>query len=769
MTSPETSFEDVVIEGEGTQTAFGNTVSGDLVMKQITFVRGRPKMVLSEGAIGDRIAEYVPAVNHDEIVAALRQDRVIALAGSPGFGVTTTGIAALRQLHPKMPIRLFSTGEDDVEEIGATEAMGYLVRAGDEEESRLRACLEAVLASQGLLLVVGTAVEHRRFTGFLSPIPVQPPPAEAVYHRRLLHHQLGDTPWPSWPRAAELLKDATPGDARRLADIVIAVCRDGGDVEEVERAYRGWTKELREWFSEHPELRDRTLMVAASTIAPADETSVYGAALSLSRQLKIDPAGGGLAWRPSTGLTELLGADSREGRIEFPRHGFAPSVLRNVWTDYPLARQDLLSWLSTLPTDEVVSLEPAFRIKIAETFADLAAEHEAVEKIVQVAEQWADGSRRDADLAYTALARTCLHPLVGGRVRRRLYEWSRRERPASQTLRLTIVRVCEVLGQTHVSIALTRLKHLATLGNTQIQDEVFEVLRALAQIHPEAVVNSVLEWCRGAEDLRDQNAANRLYVGLRFLLADVLADASGAVAPASGPTASLHRLIKVMEQAATRDNESIRILVLASARGLAEHFAPAVLQAALTWANGTTVGPPAWSPMPDRMVSLTKLGTELFLGLAIEQDPQGYAEILTGVAALDPRTSVPAWRVALNEVSARWNDYDAQRRDPHGRYVPRRYTGGRYEDFEDAVWHWLDTAVARPDLRQGIVAAFAAAAGRVPARRREMMELVRFWADRHPGRRAVKDAILVRLLLPEWQRLLLMFWVGLKTTIIEGP
>lgn len=39
------------------------------------------------------------------------------------------------------------------------------------------------------------------------------------------------------------------------------------------------------------------------------------------------------------------------------------------------------------------------------------------------------------------------------------------------------------------------------------------MVRALAQQHPEAVFNTVLDWCEGAERLSDQHAANRLGVG----------------------------------------------------------------------------------------------------------------------------------------------------------------------------------------------------------------------------------------------------------------
>ncbi|MDN3359627.1 hypothetical protein [Actinomadura sp. DC4] len=734
-----TTIEDITIEGDGSQNAFGNTVNRDLIQTQLNFVRGRPSMVLSEGEIADRVAGYVPAVNHQEIVETLQSSHIVALAGPPGAGVATTAVAALRQLHPHMPIRLFSTGEDDVEEIGTTEARGYLVRAGDEEATRLRTCLETVVTSQAFLLVVGTEAEQRRFTDFLRVISVQPPPADAVYRRRLVHRGFGDTHWPGWPRAAELLKDASPGEARRLADLAMTAGR-GGDAREVEQAYRGWAEELHGWFTAHPDLREETLMIAAATITPADETNVYGAALSLARQLKIVAAGGGLAWCPSGRLNELLDADSVDGRIVFRREGFAHSVLRHVWDEYPLARMDLLTWLSTLPTDEVVTLAPPLRIKIVETFADLAAEHEAAEKILYMGEQWAGAGA--ADLAYTTLARTCLHPLVGGRVRRRLYEWSR-ERHAAQTLKLTVARVCEVLGETHVSIALTRLKHLATYGDRQIQDEVFEVVRALARTQPGAVFAAMLEWCRTAGGIPGTPGLNRLRLGLRFLVADVMEDE-----PAEDLPRGLRDVVTVIGQLAMRDDELSRPVLLEALRTLAERHRPIVLGAALAWARSADRHE---EMLPVATMSpLERMGTELFLALAVERDPENYALTLTGTDALDPEASLPAWRVALTAVA-----------DPVDRYGSE----GGFADFEDAVRLWLDTAVGRPRLRKGVVSVFVQAAGDDPVRRLEMVDLIQAWAGVYAERRPVKESLLVRLLLPEWRRLLLVLLVRLRSTI----
>ncbi|WP_030170001.1 hypothetical protein [Spirillospora albida] len=731
-----TTIEDVTITGDGAQSAFGNTVSRDLILTQLTFVRGRPSMVLSEAEVVERVAAYVPVLNHDEIVETLRRSHVVALAGPAGAGAATAAIAALRQLRPGLPIRLFSTGEDDVEEIGATEPRGYLVRAGDEEESRLRSCLEAVRASGGFLLTVGTAAELRRFADFLRPVPVQPPPADEVYRRRLLRRGLGETCWPDWPQARELLKDALPGDARRLADLVADLHLEGGDERDVSRAYRGWAEQLRGWFGVHSAHRDQTLMVAAATITPADETSVYGAALSLARQLKVEVAGGGLAWCPSTGLSELLDAEREDGRIVFRRPGFAQAVLRHVWNDYPLARLDLLAWLSSLPADDAIALEAPLRIRIASVFADLAAEHGAVEKVVQTAGRWAGGAQR-ADLAYVALARTCLHPLIGGRIRRRLYEWSK-ERRAPQTLKLTVVRVCQVLGETHMSIALTRLKHLATHGDEQVQDEVFEVVRALSETRSRVVFEAVIAWCHSATTLSGGDAARRIRVGLRVLLF-LLGIGESSARPAAEP--AVHRVVALIGRLATRDDAQVRAELLAAARGLAAAHPMVVLEASLAWAGNSE------AYRPDQAVALATTATELFLALAAERDVEGLPVILTGTASVTPTDCLAPWSVALSAEAAAEAGYA---RD------------AAFRNFEDITRLWLDAACRRPGLRQGIVSLFVQAADHDPARRRLVMEIVQRWSGQDSERRRVKEDVDVWLLQPEWKRLLLRLWVRLR-------
>ncbi|TDD63319.1 hypothetical protein E1293_43335 [Actinomadura darangshiensis] len=726
-----TTVEAVTITGDDTQNVIGNTVSHDLVVNQIRYVRERRSMSLADGEIADRVAEYVPALNHRDIVERLRLGRAVALCGPRGAGVATTAIAALRELRPRLEIRRLTTGEDDVEEIRSADAVGYLVRAGDEDASRLRTCAEAVWASGGYLLVVGTEADHRGdFADVLPPVPVRPPDAITVYRRRLARKGLGETAWPGWPGAADLLKDGSPGDACRLADIVRAVVRTGGDEREVERAYRGWEEQLREWFGGHPEPRDRTLLIAAATIAPADETSVYGAALSLARQLAVKVEGGGLVWCPSTGLGELIGAGADGGRLAFRRQGYRESVLRFVWRDYPLARNELLGWLAALPADGAVVLDPALRNRVAEVFADLAAEHGSAERILRAAHDWAV-REEEADLAYVALARACLHPVVGGRVRTRLYEWSR-ERRLPQTLKLTIVRVGQVLGGTYPSIAMTRLKHLATFGNEQVRAEVADVAAELAQDHHDVVFEAALGWCGAAAGLSSERDGGRLAdVALRVLL-DLLARRPEGARPVGAVLDAIERLAGC--------GGGVRRPALRAALELGARHRAAVVRAALAWSDDLHADP--FSRAPERAL----FGSALFLRLARVQGADGLAVVLTGPDAVDPVGCVSAWHAALAMPP------------PDGAGV------------DDAARLWLETALARPDLRRGVLECLIWAAHRDPALRRRVVGIVRTWGNLRAdveGVRGVREEVVAELLLPEWQRVVFKVWVKVRRLVVR--
>lgn len=499
MTAPIWRSASIDIDGDATQNAIGNQVDGDLVQHMTTFVRGRPSMYLGSTEIADRVIGYVPARNHELVVKALEEERAVVLTGPRGCGRETAAIAAIRQLRPGIPIRRFSLEDEDAEEIDAKGSCGYLVHTADGGQARLPGCLDAVRRADGYLAVIGDYGTQLPVV-LLPQIAVGPPHPVQVYRRWAATYGLEE--WRYWDQAPVLLEQALPADARYLANLIKEVRQRGGDIAaqqaEVTHAYRGWDGELRRWFTSHREPHDRALLVAAAALSPAaEETYVYRAAASLAERLKVEINGSGLAWCPVTDLRGLIEAHEGTNQIVFYRHGYAKSALRHVMADYPLACPELLTWLAELPTDETVPRTT--QNSLAGTFADLAAGYGTGEQITETAREW--GKADHADLAFVALSRTCLHPRVGVPVRRALYDWSRAAKTA-QTLKLTIARVCEPLGQTYPSIALTRLKHLATNGNRQVAHEVALAVRSLVRSdHRAEVVAAVLAW--SAEDNRE--------------------------------------------------------------------------------------------------------------------------------------------------------------------------------------------------------------------------------------------------------------------------
>jgi hypothetical protein len=521
VTAPFQQFGTIHAEGEGAQNLIGNSAGRDIIVQSLKIVRGRPPMYLAADEIARRVTAYVAALNYELIVNALKVDHAVILSGPAGCGREITAIAAIRELSPQIPIRRFSLEDEDTSEIAGSERCGYLVHAADGLTGLAR-CAEVIRARDGYLVIIGEESPPR--VDWLASFAIEPPEAIRVYRRWVMTMDLGN--WARWDDATLLLEGALPADARRLAGLVLQIARDdldeGEQHNQVARAYRGWHEELLDWFREHQLPHDRALLVAAAALTPASENSVYAAAAKLAKRLEFDINGAGLAWCPVTELGALLDEQQGSPQVIFHRLGFAEAVLRHTIADYPLARQDLLTWLADLVTESLAGSKP--RVWLAGTFADVAAGHGEASCIVETARAWAETDNADPDFnanpAFIALSQTCLHPIVGGRVRRAMYEWSRATR-LPQTLKLTIAQVCEVLGQTYPSVALTRLKHLATRGNRQVVQQVEQSARNLVQSgHYPEVLAAVLTWCVPAyeEKLSASQSKQRRRVGATLFL-----------------------------------------------------------------------------------------------------------------------------------------------------------------------------------------------------------------------------------------------------------
>jgi hypothetical protein len=482
----------VDIDAENGQTIIGSSVGGDVIYSQRKYLRGRPAQYLSSDEIAARVSCYVPSGHDGKVADQLRLCHAVGLYGPAGSGRETTAIAMMRQLSPDLPIRRFSLGDEDPQEISDAGPYGYLIRFEEGKETDLGVCAENIRASGGYL--VAMAMDSASVENF-AWVPVESPPAREVFRRLVTFRDLPQ--WADWDRAQALLEDHLPGDARRLADLVVRATGTGQDQawqqSEVERAYLGWNEELRAWFSVHESPLERILLLAAIIVpGGTDEAFVYDAAAKLAESLGPETNGGGLAWCPVTRLREMLEADRGRKSVTFRRIGYAEAALRYAFADYPLARPELFDWLAALPQG-AGAVGPDVRLAVAVTFAELAAEYGEADRITSAALGWAR-----ADLpgpAYGVLSATCLHARVGGAIRKALYDWSRTPR-LPVTLKLVVAQTCELLGETLPTVALTRLKHLATWGGSQVIAQVVDSAVTIADRgHQDLVLDAALDWC----------------------------------------------------------------------------------------------------------------------------------------------------------------------------------------------------------------------------------------------------------------------------------
>ncbi|MCD0450012.1 hypothetical protein LO762_12530 [Actinocorallia sp. API 0066] len=487
--------------GDDSFFAVGNWTGGDFVQQQIKIMRGNPSLTVGDGHIAEILSFHVPCANHDTVVKVLAAEGAVLLTGPVGGGRRTTAVAALRAVAPGVPIRAFSPGADDPEEVSANGRHGYLVAAPDLSSESARTalldCLERAGAVGAHVVVLGRAQDTARLDGWLVPVEIDPPSALAVYRRHLRARRLPDG-WTSWEAAARLLDGLLPVDGGRLAEIVAGVTRKGGPPEalreEAERSFARWGSELTAWFSHHPDPCERALLAASAVLTPVPADAVYGPARALAARFSVTVNGDGLVWPPVSALRGLLAADEAADDadgIAFARHGYAAAVLHHLWTEQPPAREPLLSWYATVPGDPQVP--ESRREDLARAFTEFAAAHGAAALITATARRWASAGR--PRLAFVALAYACVDRNAGATVRRALYEWARAAR-TPQPLKLVVAAVCEVLGQVYPTMALTRLKHLATHGDDQVAHAVVRAAAGIASAgRPGLALGAAFVWC----------------------------------------------------------------------------------------------------------------------------------------------------------------------------------------------------------------------------------------------------------------------------------
>jgi len=369
--------------GDGTQISVGQTVSrtsGPVREEVLTWIRER----------------YLPVSGYEEMLEALKANRVLLLRGQPGTGRVTTALHLLDRLTPDRVFRLDS-GETlkSLTESGLPESKaGYVTEvprriAGSLTETHLEKLHGLLKDKEAYCVLVGETDPRPSdvFGGYAHDYTA--PDARALLEKHAGHEARTDDPDDFEDRMAELLAAdwvakalgplPRPLESVRMAALLAEHARGRRTRVDVEReATRGVSFQIAEWFAgiqamPSGEDRDEALRLAAFRIALA--------VLNKSPYHIVAEAAGRLAGRliAATGATGIrrtsLFTDDQEHRLPALRAKMVPgyttfgqelvpmpllvfhderypsTVLKYVWDNHHRMRDAIAWWLTKLNKD----------------------------------------------------------------------------------------------------------------------------------------------------------------------------------------------------------------------------------------------------------------------------------------------------------------------------------------------------------------------------------------------------------------------------------
>ncbi|WBB95981.1 hypothetical protein O7543_25490 [Solwaraspora sp. WMMA2080] len=479
---------------------------------------------LSAEYVRDRLAGFVDPgyrtvagdrLTAETAVARMRRDGGVILVGGPGTGRYT---AALRLLHGTglrlreiRPTFDPARGEQlTIAELPVAPGYAYLLELPEHAPhirygfARDIAAYCDSLARRGSAIAVtvtGTTWEQLGAVRDGPVLHVAAPPADLVLGRRL--HQLRPDLALDWltgqPQIAELLVDASPAEAVRLAQLAADVLTaqpgpagppvtagtDAGRqlVEALVSAYRNWEVELTAWFHHHPDPRHRAFLVAAAALEGAPAGRVLSAAEALDARLAgTDAPPASLGHAGVRTLVETVDAYLDDDHtVRYRRARYAEAVLDFVITDRAdTFQRELWRWVSELPLrggQRRGPVDRALATRSAELVLHTALRRRTPEILSQVAPAWSRRAGLRGALVHV-LGIAALSPEIGAAVRQQLYRWAQgSSNPA------VLIAVAEVCGgefaDFYVEQAMVRLGHLARHDIAEVDEAVLTALAAL--------------------------------------------------------------------------------------------------------------------------------------------------------------------------------------------------------------------------------------------------------------------------------------------------
>lgn len=485
-------------------------------------------MALDPATVAQVRSTYVETPPFLAARTALSEQSAVVLAGPPGCGRRTTGIALLAALGVT-PTRIVLDLEDLDRPLETLPSHGYLLDLDEDHDqlnSRIGSWLQDLalrLRAKGSCLVVRARAQSWKSLDLdehaLPVVPLTAPQATAVF-RSHLTHWTSETVASAWERrdqVADLLRNVGPEDAVRLARIVrdvwVRAIPDALQLGEVLAEYRNWTDELTDWFSKTTSAEkgyERALLLAAAGLHGSSAATVFAAADRLAELVELQQVPG---W-PLTGedvetLFAGTTAELRDGFVHFPKSAYAESVLDYIWTKRANLRGVVREWLASIPDpNQEDSWQAAYSL------TDLAIRQREASLVCSASARWAKASLSLRAVGVAALTAAAMSEQIGQRVRRQLYEWAT-SATVPEEIHLAVAAVCQgPLASAYPQIALTRLRHLVIRRNPIVQEAAQEALAALSRIPAllHLVLSEVASWVEGYESRR--SAGRRAFLRL---------------------------------------------------------------------------------------------------------------------------------------------------------------------------------------------------------------------------------------------------------------
>ncbi|MFV2088517.1 hypothetical protein [Micromonospora sp. LOL_021] len=479
---------------------------------------------LSTEYVRDRLAGFVDPgyrtgagdrLTAETAVARMRRDGGVILVGGPGTGRYT---AALRLLHGTglrlreiRPTFDPARGEQlTIAELPVAPGYAYLLELPEHAPHIQYGFARDIgaycdsLARRGSAIAVtvtGTTWEQLGAVRDGPVLQVAAPPADLVLGRRLrqLRPELALDWLADQPQIAELLVDASPAEAVRLAQLAADVLTtqpgpagppvtaesDAGRqlVEALVSAYHNWEVELTAWFHHHPDPRHRAFLVAAAALEGAPAGRVLGAAEALDARLAgADAPPAGLGHAGVRTLVEAVDAYLDDGHtVRYRRARYAEAVLDFVITDRAdTFQRELWRWVSELPLPGGQRRGPVDRglaTRSAELVLNTALRRRAPEILSQVAPAWSRRAGLRGALVHV-LGIAALSPEIGAAVRQQLYRWA--QGSSSPAVLIAVAEVCGgEFADFYVEQAMVRLGHLARHDIAEVDEAMLTALAAL--------------------------------------------------------------------------------------------------------------------------------------------------------------------------------------------------------------------------------------------------------------------------------------------------